>query len=337
MLRNVTRSLGITLRAFQKRTNTIFETRELPREVASRVRRETKKRSQKQGKRQTASGTTSHSIGARNKGKGVIQEAATSERDVGKGYLIGYVTLFVISLEITPEPSALHSEPPYTRRPKVLNLNTYKLHSLGDYPDTIKQYGTTDSYSTQLVSKCLSRTNNKELNFFRVSRRIAAQRLPFCARTRRSTRNSLLRSKGGTREFAAFDRSFQIDRRLMKPWYLSMTGMKLDIPRSFQSIFLTSWAKTSVILLLRQGLYAMLQLFPFNIFLHRTSCHDSGPTFYRVFWTFYNRKPTPNPIHRQILSMHQHLTFSSVMIECICTKSSNSTSQHTIWDATRTS
>ena len=197
MLRNVTRSLGITLRAFQKRTKTIFETKELPKEVAARVRRETKKTSQKQGKGQPASSTTSHSTGARNKGKGVIQVATTSERDVGKGYLIGYVNLFVIS-EIIPEPSALHSESLYTRRPKVLNLNTYKLHSLGDYPDIIKQYGTTDSYSTQLVSKRLSRTNNKELNFFRVSRRIAAQRLPFCARTRRSTRNSLLRSKGGT-------------------------------------------------------------------------------------------------------------------------------------------
>ncbi|KAF8834345.1 hypothetical protein BDN67DRAFT_992684 [Paxillus ammoniavirescens] len=35
------------------------------------------------------------------------------------------------------------------RRPKVLNLRTYKLHALGDYAAQIKQYGTTDSYSTQ--------------------------------------------------------------------------------------------------------------------------------------------------------------------------------------------
>jgi len=31
------------------------------------------------------------------------------------------------------------------------NLLTYKLHALGDYPDTIRQRGTTDSYSTQMV------------------------------------------------------------------------------------------------------------------------------------------------------------------------------------------
>ena len=33
-----------------------------------------------------------------------------------------------------------------------LNLNTYKFHALGDYVATICLFGTTDSYSTQLVS-----------------------------------------------------------------------------------------------------------------------------------------------------------------------------------------
>ena len=34
---------------------------------------------------------------------------------------------------------------------KVLNLNTYKFHALGDYVRTIRLFGTTDSYSTQVV------------------------------------------------------------------------------------------------------------------------------------------------------------------------------------------
>jgi hypothetical protein len=38
------------------------------------------------------------------------------------------------------------------RKPKKLNLRTYKLHALGDYVDTIRRFGTTDSYSTQSVS-----------------------------------------------------------------------------------------------------------------------------------------------------------------------------------------
>ena len=38
------------------------------------------------------------------------------------------------------------------RHLKVLNLQMYKLHALGDYPAQIRMYGTTDSYLTQLVS-----------------------------------------------------------------------------------------------------------------------------------------------------------------------------------------
>lgn len=38
------------------------------------------------------------------------------------------------------------------RRQCTLNLDTYKMHSLGDYVRTIEEYGTTDSYSTQIVS-----------------------------------------------------------------------------------------------------------------------------------------------------------------------------------------
>jgi hypothetical protein len=35
--------------------------------------------------------------------------------------------------------------------PKKLNIQTYKHHSLGDYPKTIRLFGTTDSYSTEPV------------------------------------------------------------------------------------------------------------------------------------------------------------------------------------------
>lgn len=41
-----------------------------------------------------------------------------------------------------------HSDPKF----KTLNLTTYKFHALGDYPNTICHYGTTDSYNTQTVS-----------------------------------------------------------------------------------------------------------------------------------------------------------------------------------------
>lgn len=44
----------------------------------------------------------------------------------------------------------------HTRQPKTLNLQTYKLHALADYPSQIRLYGTTDSYSTQSVRAFLS-------------------------------------------------------------------------------------------------------------------------------------------------------------------------------------
>lgn len=38
-----------------------------------------------------------------------------------------------------------------TKKELKFNLNTSKIHALGDYVSEIKAYGTTDSYSTQLV------------------------------------------------------------------------------------------------------------------------------------------------------------------------------------------
>ncbi|KAG6818921.1 hypothetical protein H0H93_000270 [Arthromyces matolae] len=55
-----------------------------------------------------------------------------------------------------------------TRRTRTLNLNLYKLHALGDYVKSIRLFGTTDSYSTQLgelahrlVKMLYARTNKK--------------------------------------------------------------------------------------------------------------------------------------------------------------------------------
>lgn len=43
-------------------------------------------------------------------------------------------------------------KPSCGRMPKTFNLQTYKIHALGDYVDAIKTFGTTDSYSTEVVS-----------------------------------------------------------------------------------------------------------------------------------------------------------------------------------------
>ena len=40
-----------------------------------------------------------------------------------------------------------------TTKTKKFNMTTFKLHCIPDYPLAIRQYGTTDSYSTQIVSR----------------------------------------------------------------------------------------------------------------------------------------------------------------------------------------
>ena len=49
-------------------------------------------------------------------------------------------------------PKESRKSPSSGRKKRRLNLNTYKFHSLGDYVRTIKLFGCTDSFSTQLVS-----------------------------------------------------------------------------------------------------------------------------------------------------------------------------------------
>jgi len=48
--------------------------------------------------------------------------------------------------------SSLQKPNKNARQPKLLNLKTYKFHSLGDYHNIIRQFDMTDLYLTQLVS-----------------------------------------------------------------------------------------------------------------------------------------------------------------------------------------
>ena len=90
--------LGAKIRAFTDMTCPSFDTKELPREVASRVRR-------------------------------VLHTAQKQ-----------------------PKPQASHSTRDTARRPKTFSLRRYTYHSFGDYADLIRQFGTSDSFSTEPVS-----------------------------------------------------------------------------------------------------------------------------------------------------------------------------------------
>lgn len=48
-----------------------------------------------------------------------------------------------------------------TGKTKTFNMTTFKLHCIPDYPLAIRQYGTTDSYSTQIVSSLHRNTGHR--------------------------------------------------------------------------------------------------------------------------------------------------------------------------------
>lgn len=98
----VTTTLGKSFRDFKTKVCSAYATRELPREMDTRQRRQSKKDCQPK------------------KGRTSKKAEPTSEK---KGGL-----------------------------KKEFSLQTYKFHALGDYVKTIREYGTTDSYSSQAVS-----------------------------------------------------------------------------------------------------------------------------------------------------------------------------------------
>lgn len=112
-LDKLTTVLGDQLRKFKKRTCSAFATKELPRETQARENQKAKK-----VKKSEAAPTPAPAPAA-------TPHMQTEESDQ------------------TPAPRRLLKE---------FSLNTYKNHSLGDYVDMIRRYGTTDSYNTESVS-----------------------------------------------------------------------------------------------------------------------------------------------------------------------------------------
>lgn len=135
LLDKLTTEFGQLIRWFRDLTCSVYDTMELPGETAARVRRT----NATQVANATAVGTT----------------ASTS----------------VPTPELAIQTDANFTRPHGAgRRTKTLNLNLYKLHSLGDYVASIRMFGTTDSYSTQLVRWFRAQVNFRTLLIFSTGR-----------------------------------------------------------------------------------------------------------------------------------------------------------------------
>lgn len=82
--------------------------------------------------------------------------------------------------------------------PKAFNIDTYKFHALGDYRKTICLFGTTDSYSTQIVSAhVIWRHSSLFDHAARVNEHTIWLKHFMVLQTRKQWRNNLQRQRGG--------------------------------------------------------------------------------------------------------------------------------------------
>jgi hypothetical protein len=130
-------SLGKKLREFTQKTCPAFETKELSREYNARMRRQAKAASSTHTRKRTDESSNNDQV------------ILGSEISAGTSDSIGMNNSN--SSEAATDPSSARIAIRRGRRRKILNLNTFKGHSLGDYANTIRVYGTTDSFSTEAV------------------------------------------------------------------------------------------------------------------------------------------------------------------------------------------
>jgi hypothetical protein len=132
LLDELTVEFGKLMRQFRDLTCSQFETLEIPRETAARHRR--------QMKAQATAGQV-HSLSTCNPASAVSEP--TTDTALSQPPILGQ----------TSSSSRSQPQPPSGPNSKIkrLNLITVKFHFLGDYVHHIRLFGTTDSYSTQLV------------------------------------------------------------------------------------------------------------------------------------------------------------------------------------------
>jgi hypothetical protein len=189
ILDSVTTSLGKELRRFRDHTCSAYATRELEREYHARLRREAKSGGMKQSGNAgnirivanpvpsdvvtNSSQSNTHPSSAQNSGNTVAETPnrlgigvanptppVTAANSVEPNAITNRSQLNITEVNAqNPSPIPVPNRPSIGRRPKTFNLNTYKFHSVGDYVSTIRKYGTTDSYTTEIVSKPLVAAN----------------------------------------------------------------------------------------------------------------------------------------------------------------------------------
>ncbi|KAF5374151.1 hypothetical protein D9615_008829 [Tricholomella constricta] len=170
LLEALTTEFGQLIRQFRDLTCSAYNTVELPGEAAARVRR-TKA---VQDVNSAAEVTKVHSGGPNTAAAAVTTPeglAAATSMLAPAIPPTSSATLMTAASEQSHTATVGQDQRNWasSRRTKKLNLHLYKLHALGDYANSIRTFGTTDSYSTQLgelahrlIKTLYARTNKKD-------------------------------------------------------------------------------------------------------------------------------------------------------------------------------
>jgi len=148
-LDDATTAVGNELRSFSKWTLD-FNTIELPKETRTRQRRQCRK-----------AGKWASKVAPNTPVVAQISSPQTSLSGADLQTQTQTLPSDTTPNSLQPVGEAQHLNTPQTTssppQPKVkrFNLLTYKIHSLGDYVSMIRKFGTTDSYSTQIVSSAI--------------------------------------------------------------------------------------------------------------------------------------------------------------------------------------
>lgn len=174
----VTVALGKSLHDFQEKTCSAYDTKELRREAGARRKRQAQAAAMQNQSTATGivqapldspanTGIINNEVGEQQPNYGTPVESLkptleeqqpnpSTPAEPSKPAPARKRKRPARSSKNTSEPSVSAGEIPTStlsdRLKKSLNLNTYKNHSLGDYTETIRRYGTTDSYSTESVT-----------------------------------------------------------------------------------------------------------------------------------------------------------------------------------------
>ncbi|KAF8955097.1 hypothetical protein BDZ97DRAFT_1675254 [Flammula alnicola] len=154
-LEQLTKEFGLLMRQFQDLSCSQFQTFELPREVAARNRQQQRAQAKSSHTTIQVQAAQPVPVTSAEQMPGLSQSSISSAAPPSANANVpGLSTTAPSNPEVNlppPQPSSSAAPTSGSRKPKKLNIFTYKFHSLGDYVRMIRMFGGTDSFSTQLV------------------------------------------------------------------------------------------------------------------------------------------------------------------------------------------